>query len=75
MDTTGKTFGDIIKANPEIFDIWVPKNKPFDKPGRYTVVVPGSMNTNDTMEIEVYEDGGFTILNYCEDAFSSKPIK
>ena len=64
MDSTSLSYDDIEKANPDIFNIWIPEDKPFDAAGRYTVALPGSMNENETMEVEVRDDGGFTILDH-----------
>jgi hypothetical protein len=57
------TFGEYEKLHPEL-DIFTPTVKEFDTPGRYTVVLPGSNEEIEYMEIEVYADGCYNILNH-----------
>jgi hypothetical protein len=64
------TFGEYEKLHPEL-DIFTPEVKEFDQPGRYTVVLPGSNEENEYMEIEVYADGRYNVLNHVVEKIKS----
>jgi hypothetical protein len=56
------TFGEDEALHPEKYDIFTPDVKEFDTPGRYTIVLGGGLGVNETVEIQVYENGCYTIL-------------
>ena len=65
MDTTAIiTFGEDEARHPEKYDIFTPDVKEYDTPGKYRVVLPGSENENEYMDIEVYENGMYNVLDH-----------
>ncbi len=65
------TFGEARALHPERYDIFTPTVKEFDTPGKYRVVLPGSENENEYMDIEVFEDGCYNVLNHVVEPIKS----
>jgi len=59
----GVTFGQLEREVPEKYDIFIPENSPFKEAGSYTVNLPKGGNGARYINIQVRQDGGFSILN------------
>ncbi len=59
-----QTFGEYFEDHPQYDAFSIPeKDRVFKEPGRYSVILMGPMQLQETVEIEVSECGGFTILS------------
>lgn len=65
------TFGEYEKLHAEELDIFTPTVKEYDSPGRYSVLLPGPMGENEYMEIEVFENGRYQVLNHVVEPIKS----
>jgi hypothetical protein len=65
-----ETIEEFFKKHPELDPFTVPKDQRiFTEPGHHTVVIGGGLGVNDILEVQVYGDGGFTILEQSEESF------
>lgn len=65
-----ETIEEFFKKHPELDPFTVPEDQRiFTELGHHTVVIGGGLGVNDILEVQVYENGGFTILEQSEERF------
>ena len=73
---TLQTFGEFFDENPDLDPLTIPEDKRvFSEPGRYSVHLAGPMGTDETVEIQVYSNGGYTILDHKISKHHPKKIR
>lgn len=60
-----QTFGEYFTENPDLDPFTIPEDKRvFDEPGKYTVHLAGPMGKEEYLVIQVYSNGGYTVLDH-----------
>jgi hypothetical protein len=63
-----ETIEEFFKKYPELDPFTVPNDQRiFTEPGRHSVVIGGGLGVNELLEVQVYENGGYTILEQSEE--------
>lgn len=60
-----QTFGEFFEEHPEFDAFSIPESqRVFTEPGKYSVHLAGPMSFDESVEIQVYSNGGYTILDH-----------